>query len=177
MSLTLREFWTAAHGMIFGAVFLLAFAGGLAGLYSLRPELLTAAGMRERLPRIKWGTGLMALIAWLTVISGTYIVYPWYRAQPPAGVTDLASYPRSFLLDNPNLAGWHTFGMEWKEHVAWFAPILATAVFYIAWKYGPQLAENNRLRKMVMVLFILAFAAAAIAGLFGALITKAAPIL
>jgi hypothetical protein len=163
--------------MIFGAVFLLAFAGGLAGLYSLRSELLTAAGMRERLPRIKWGTGLMALIAWLTVISGTYIVYPWYRARPPEGVTDLTGYPRYFLLDNPNLAGWHTFGMEWKEHVAWFAPILATAVFYIAWKYGPQLAENNSLRKMVMVLFILAFAAAAIAGLFGALITKAAPIL
>jgi len=177
MSLTLREIWTAAHGMIFGAVFLLAFAGGLAGLYSLRPELLTAAGMRERLPRIKWGTGLMALIAWLTVISGTYIVYPWYRARPPEGVIELTGYPRYFLLDNPNLAGWHTFGMEWKEHVAWFAPILATAVFYIAWKYGPQLAENNRLRKMVMVLFILAFAAAAIAGLFGALITKAAPIL
>lgn len=176
MSLTLREFWTAAHGMIFGAVFLLAFAGGLAGLYSLRPELLTAEGMRERVPRIKWGTGLMALIAWLTVISGTYIVYPWYRARPPEGVTDLAGYPRYFLLDNPNLAGWHTFGMEWKEHVAWFAPILATAVFYIAWKYGSELAENDRLRKMVMVLFILAFAAAAIAGLFGALITKAAPI-
>jgi hypothetical protein len=53
---------------------------------------------------------------------------------------------------------------------------LASAVFYIAWKYGPQLAENNRLRKMVMVLFFLAFTAAAIAGLFGALITKAAPI-
>ncbi|HRQ41581.1 MAG TPA: hypothetical protein PLD25_26985 [Chloroflexota bacterium] len=176
MSLTLRELWTAAHGMIFGAVFLLAFAGGLASLYSLRPELVTAAGIRERLPRIRRGTGLMALIAWLTVISGTYIVYPWYRARPPEGVTDLTGYLRYFLLDNPNLAGWHTFGMEWKEHVAWFAPILATAVFYITWKYGPELAQNDRLRKTVMVLFILAFAAA-IAGLFGALITKAAPIL
>lgn len=83
MNLTLREFWTAAHGMIFGAVFLLSFGGGLAGLYSLRPELLTTAGIRERLPRIKWGTGLMALMAWLTVASGTYLVYPWYRATPP----------------------------------------------------------------------------------------------
>jgi phosphoglycerol transferase MdoB-like AlkP superfamily enzyme len=177
MSLTLRELWTAAHGMILGAVFLLGFAGGLAGLYSLRPALLTTAGLQERLPRIKWGTGIMAIMAWLAVISGTYIVYPWYRATPPEGLTDLSAYPRSFLNADPNLAGWHTFGMEWKEHVAWFAPILATAVFYIVWKYGPQLAENDKLRKMVIVLFILAFSAAAIAGLFGALITKAAPIL
>ncbi len=38
MSLNVREFWAAAHGMILGAVFLLAFAGGLAGLYSLRQK-------------------------------------------------------------------------------------------------------------------------------------------
>ena len=67
--------------------------------------------------------------------------------------------------------------MEWKEHVAWFAPILATAVAFIVWKYGAQLAEDDRLRRFVMLIFMLAFIAAAIAGLFGALITKAAPIL
>jgi hypothetical protein len=176
MSLTFREFWTAAHGMIFGSLFLLSFAGGLAGLYSLRPEFVTVAGLRERLTRLKLGTAVMALAAWLTVTSGTFFVYPWYRAAPPEGA-DLSQYPRYFLLDNPNLAGWHTFAMEWKEHIAWFAPILATAVVFIVWKYGPQLAEDPRLRKMVMVLFVLAFATAAIAGLFGALITKAAPIL
>lgn len=177
MSLTFREVWTAAHGMIFGAVFLLAFAGGLAGLYSLRPQLLTSEGIRERLPRLQLGTAAMAVISWLTVVTGTYLVYPWYRAAPPDGVTDLTAYPRSFLKADPTLAGWHTFGMEWKEHVAWFAPIIATAVFFIVWKYGPQLAQNDRLRKMVIVLFIIAFTAAAIAGLFGALITKAAPVM
>lgn len=176
MSLTVREFWALAHGMIFGAVFLLAFAGGLAGLYSLRPAYLTGPGVKERLWRLKWGTGVMAAVAWLTVITGTYIVYPWYRAAPPDGATDLSAYPRSLLLSDPAISVWHTFGMEWKEHVAWFAPILATAVFYIVIRYGPQLAEEDRLRKMALVLFIFAFAAAAIAGLFGALITKAAPV-
>ena len=40
MSLTFREVWTSAHGMIFGALFLLAFAGGLAGFLSaLAPAL------------------------------------------------------------------------------------------------------------------------------------------
>jgi hypothetical protein len=176
MSLTFREFWTASHGMIFGSLFLLSFAGGLAGLYSLRPEFVTVAGMRERLTRLKLGTAVMAIVAWLTVVTGTFLVYPWYRAAPPEGA-DLSLYPRSFLKADAALSGWHTFGMEWKEHIAWFAPILATAVVNIVWKYGPQLAEDPRLRKMVMVLFILAFTTAAIAGLFGALITKAAPIM
>jgi hypothetical protein len=34
MSLTSRELWTVLHGLVFGSLFLLAFAGGLAGLYS-----------------------------------------------------------------------------------------------------------------------------------------------
>jgi len=162
--------------MILGAAFLLSFAGGLAGLYSLRPQWATGAGIQERLGRLRWGTTIMAVIAWLTVITGTYIVYPWYRAPAPEGA-DLSLYPRSFLKASETLSGWHSFGMEWKEHVAWFAPILATTVAFLVWKYGPQLAENDKLRKMIIVIFVLAFATAGVAGLFGALITKAAPLL
>ena len=176
MEVTNREFWTLIHGMGFGALFLLAFAGGLAGLYSLRPELLTVTGLRERMTRLVAGTWLMAIAAWGTVLTGTFIVYPWQRAAAPKGVADLTAFPRSFLLANPNLAEWHTFGMEWKEHVAWFAPILATVVAFVVLRYGKRLAEMPFLRKTLMVTFVLAFAAAGIAGLFGALITKAAPI-
>jgi CDP-diglyceride synthetase len=176
MSLTSREFWTLTHGMLLGALFLLSFAGGLAGLYSLRPDLVTTAGIKERLFRLRLGTLVMAVVAWLTVFTGTYIVYPWYRAVAPEGA-DLNQYPKALLISNPLTAGWHTFAMEWKEHIAWFAPILATVVVYLVWKYGPELARNNRFRKMVIVLFILAFVSAGIAGLFGALITKAAPVL
>jgi hypothetical protein len=175
MEMTNREIWTLIHGMGFGALFLLAFAGGLAGLYSLRPELLTVTGMRERMTRLVAGTWLMAIAAWGTVITGTYFVYPWYRATPPEGA-NLLDYPRYYLLDNPNLAAWHTFGMEWKEHVAWFAPILATVVAFIVLRYGKKLAEYPYLRNVVIVTFLVAFGAAGIAGLFGALITKAAPI-
>jgi hypothetical protein len=53
---------------------------------------------------------------------------------------------------------------------------MATAVVFLVFRYGPVLAVNNRLRTITIVLFIIAFAAAAIAGLFGALITKTAPI-
>lgn len=175
MSFTDRELWTVIHGMGFGAVFLLAFAGGLADLWSFRPDWATPAGMRERLRRLLAGTWTMAGVAWLTVISGTYKVYPWYRAKPPEGA-DPSDYPRSYLLANENLAGWHTFGMEWKEHVAWMAPILATAVAFVVLRYGVRLAEKPDLRKACIVLFTIAFLAAAVAGVFGALITKAAPL-
>lgn len=177
MSMTVRELWTVIHGMGLGAIFLLAFAGGMAGLYSLKPEWVTVTGVKERVMRLTIGTWVMAVVAWLTVVSGTYIVYPWYRAAPPEGLTELGAYPRYFLLDNPNLAAWHTFGMEWKEHVAWFSPILATAVAFVVWRYGDQIANTPKLRNALMILFVLAFAAAGIAGLFGAFITKAAPLM
>lgn len=175
MQLSVRELWTVLHGLIFGSLFLLAFAGGLAGLYSLRPEWVTVEGMRERVRRLLAGTWLMALVAWATVISGTYIVYPWYRATPPTGV-DLSAYPRALLLSRPETALWHRFGMEWKEHIGWFAPILATTVAYLVAYYREGLAASGSLRRTVLGLFVVAFGAAAVAGVFGAFINKVAPI-
>ena len=52
MNITIREFWTAFHGMIFGAIYLLAFTGGFAGLWSLRKWVLTEEGLRERMRRL-----------------------------------------------------------------------------------------------------------------------------
>lgn len=175
MAITVRELWTLIHGMVLGAAFLLAFAGNLAGLTGLRPESVTAAGIQERLRCLNVGVWVMAAVAWLTVITGTYCLYPWYVARPPEGA-DLRLYPRSFLNADPNLAVWHTFGMEWKEHIAWIAPILATVVAYLVWRYGPQIARTRHLRAILIALFTLVFVTAGIAGLFGALVTKAAPL-
>jgi hypothetical protein len=176
MEITAREGWTILHGMVFGAVFLLAFAGGLAGLYSLRPEWVTVVGLQERMTRLKAGLWTMAAVVWATVFTGTFIVYPWYRATPPTGATDLSTFPKFLLLANPNTAEWHNFGMEWKEHVAWLAPIAATVVAFAVTYYGPALSRKVGERRAVMIFFIVAFATAAIAGLFGAFITKAAPL-
>ena len=175
MTLTARESWAVIHGMMLGALFLLAFAGGLAELINLGSEWTTEAGIVKRVRRLIAGTWIMAIVAWLTVITGTYIVYPWYRAKPPEGA-DLTMFPRSFLLSKPDTAGWHNFGMEWKEHVAWFAPILATAVAYMVTRYGTKLAKDEQVRHAIIVLFTIAFLTAAVAGLFGAFINKAAPI-
>lgn len=174
---TVREAWTMVHGILFGGGFLLAFTGGLALLYNLKADLLTTAGGRRHVRWLKLATLVMAGLAWLAVLSGTYISYPWYRAAPPEGVTDLTPYPRSYLKADLNLAFWHTFGMEWKEHIAWFALLLATVVAFVVWRYGEHLAFDDRLRRALIILFIIAFAAAGIAGLLGALVTKAAPVL
>lgn len=56
MQLGAREFWAVIHGLVLGTLFLLAFAGGFAGFYSLRPEWVTVAGVRERLRRLPAGS-------------------------------------------------------------------------------------------------------------------------
>lgn len=130
MELTSRETWAVIHGLVLGTLYLLAFGGALAGPWSLRPGLITTAGIHERMKRLYLGFGVMAATAWATVITGTWIVYPWYRESlagadfaKRAGL-DLPSNacsPRDFLLSNT----WETpptgttHGMEWKEHVAW----------------------------------------------------------
>jgi peptidoglycan/LPS O-acetylase OafA/YrhL len=176
MEISNRELWTVIHGMTFGALFLLAFAGGLAGLYSLRPEWVTVTGIKERMTRLTAGMWAMAVIAWGTVLTGTYIVYPWYRAAPPEGTTDLSTFPRYLLLASENTAEWHKFGMEWKEHVGWIAPIAATVVAYVVGVYGPQLAGDSKMRRALLWFFAVAFVTASVAGMFGAFINKVAPI-
>jgi hypothetical protein len=60
MQLTDRELWAVIHGMVLGTLFLLAFGGGLAGLYSLKERYLTPQGVAERTPRLLIGSGWMS---------------------------------------------------------------------------------------------------------------------
>jgi hypothetical protein len=169
MHFTNRELWGLVHGMGFGALFLLAFAGGIAGLYSLRPELVTVAGVQERMRRLRVGVVAMAVAAWGTVLTGTWIVYPWYRDKAPTSA-------KSLLIADPDTKDWHEFGMEWKEHIAWLSPILATVVAFIVVYYGTNLIRHERVRRTAMTLFVLSFSFAIVAGGFGAFITKVAPV-
>jgi glucan phosphoethanolaminetransferase (alkaline phosphatase superfamily) len=137
---------------------------------------LTAEGISKSVNNVKiylWG---LAVSAWAAVLTGAYIVYPWYRATPPAGTTDLSTFPKFLLLANENTAQWHELGMEWKEHVAFLAPIAATVVAFAVSYYGPLLAKKVGERRALMIFFVFAFAAAAAAGMLGAFITKYAPV-
>jgi hypothetical protein len=176
MEITTHDFFTVLHGMGFGALFMLAFSGALVELYRISapgaPSAMSAKG--EQL----LGLYLLAMVvlAWLTVLTGTYQVYPWYRAVPPAGVTDLAEYPRRLLLSSGKTSQWHNLGMEWKEHAGWLAPIAITMVAYVTMKYGRALVQHRNMRISVLAFAIAAFAATGIAGAFGAFLNKYAPI-
>jgi hypothetical protein len=160
-----------------GVVFIHAFAGGIITLLGSKTAPASSARVlvSERVKTLtrSFSTAGMALVAWLTVLSGTWITYPWYRAKPPTGVADTA-YPQAWL-EGHGLSFWHDYGMEWKEHVGWLAPFLATAVAFVALRYPRTLNGDKRLRGTVTTYFTLAFAAAVIAGLLGAIINNVAP--
>jgi hypothetical protein len=81
MTPTNRETWGLIHGLILGGFFLLAFAGGLAELYALRARWETDEGIGASVRRLTVGFWVMAVAAWATVVTGTWIVYPWYREK------------------------------------------------------------------------------------------------
>jgi hypothetical protein len=176
MEITTHDLMTALHGMGFGALFMLAFSGALVELYrTSAPGAPSEMSMRAQ-SLLGLYLAAMVILAWLTVFSGTYIIYPWYRAVPPAGVTDLADYPRRLLLSSGKTSEWHNVGMEWKEHAAWLAPIAMTMVAYVTMKYGRAIIQHRNMRIAVLAFAVAAFVATGIAGAFGAFLNKYAPI-
>jgi hypothetical protein len=176
MELTQRELVNAIHGMLFGSFFLMAIFGAFVLLLQLsNPELCASESAAHPTPR--WQTiYLIAMVAlgWAAVLSGAYIIYPWYRAVAPPGA-DLALYPKFLLTAHPSTAGWHTLGMEWKEHVAWIAPMAATMVAFVMIKHRAAWNASCQVRNAVLGFAATAFLAAAIAGGWGAMINKKAP--
>jgi hypothetical protein len=192
MEITVRGLWTLVHGMGFGGLYLLAFSGALVQLI----RLISAGTRRQKTPDpgrvpgrfrdrfrdrfqdrfVKIYLVVMVVLAWSAVLTGTYVLYPWYRAAPAPGATDLTLFPQYLLLSSPKTSGWHNLGMEWKEHVAWLSPIAITLVAYVVLRYGHELRLHRQLRRAVLSFAVISFVAAGIAGFFGAMIDKAAPV-
>ena len=176
MEITARSLWTLIHGMGFGALYLLACSGALVELwrhYSPGDSALVSA-RDETFLRI-YLTG-MAALARITVITGAYILYPWYRGTVPPGTIDLRPFPQALLQSNPMTNGWHSIGMEWKEHVAWFVPISITMAAAVFARYGREIKNHAPLRNAVLGFTFVSFLAAGIAGFFGAMLVKHAPV-
>ena len=177
MQLTVREFLTALHGILFGGFFLMAIFGLVVELVrsssTAVPSELTPSGRRLEATFLI----LMAAFGWLAVLSGTYIIYPWYRAKPPANTSDLTAYPRTLLLSHANTAAWHNLGMEWKEHIAFFAPIAITMLAFVLIRHRAALRESAQLRRSIFAFALLALISCGIAAGFGAMINKAAPVI
>lgn len=176
MEITTRSLWTLIHGMGFGGLYLLACSGALVEFgrhYTASRPVLPTEG-DERFLRFYFVA--MSALAWLAVLTGAYIVYPWYRASPPAGSAKLAAFPQRLLLSNISTSGWHSIGMEWKEHVAWLAPICITMAAGVVLQYGRDLKNHPQLHRAVLGFVWASLFAAAIAGFFGAMINKNAPV-
>ena len=176
MEITARAFWTLIHGMGFGGLYLLACSGALIGLYQFTTSSAAPGSTpgQERFMRIYLIT--MVVLAWAAVLSGAYAIYPWYRAAPPPGAVDLSMFPQRLLMASPATIGWHSLGMEWKEHVSWFAPISITMVAFVFIRYGHDLRNHRQLRAAVLVFSVASLVAAGIAGFFGAEIDERAPV-
>jgi hypothetical protein len=172
MEITQRELITILHGTLFGGFFVMA-------TFSLLVILLDR-NHREAAPvTASRGQAIylvgVVIIGWAAVLTGAYVVYPWYRAIAPAGAA-LAGYPQRLLIASPTTAGWHTLGMEWKEHVAWFAPMSMTMVVAILLRHRAAWNADRQVRRFVLGFAAVAFLAAALAGGWGVLISKAAPV-
>ncbi len=173
MEMTVRELVTLVHGMMFGGFFLLTGFGALVGMVRSRYAVAGMTDAGYRWDAVYWG--VTVALGWAAVLSGAYVVYPWYRAVVPAGA-GLAGYPQRLLLSRAETAGWHSVGMEWKEHVAWMAPMAMTAVASVVVRYREGWSRERVLRRVVLAFGATAILAGLVAGGWGALIDKAAPI-
>lgn len=176
MEITSRSLWTLVHGMGFGALYLLACTGAIVEFYR-RFIARTGTIISSDSPFLKIYLFAMTFFAWLAVLTGTYIVYPWYRATPPPGTADLSGYPQKLLMSHVATVGWHSMGMEWKEHVAWLVPIMITMAAVVVARYGSDLRNHPRSRSAVLVAVLFSFASAGLAGFWGAMINKYAPVM
>jgi hypothetical protein len=170
-----RSLWTMLHGLVLsgGALALLVTA-----LFFLR---VMAAPEGTPVPARQSGafSGLViaaAVLLWIAVLGGAYIVFPWYRATPPEGVASLAAYPRALLMSSPDTRWLHAFGMEIKEHMPWIAAMILTAAAFVARRHRATLLSDASLRRITGSLLVVALVLVSFVALMGVFVNKVAPL-
>ena len=171
-----RSIWTMIHGIALGGGALMGLSAALFSLVVVSPLPATDVAARHQSRYLARLLVLVAVLLWLTVLVGTYITFPPYRAAPPEGLTDLSRYPRS-LIQSTAGSGWlHSFAMEIKEHVPWIAAMIATAVAYVAVRHQSRLLSDPGLRSMATTLLVICFVLVSFVALLGVFINKVAPL-
>jgi hypothetical protein len=173
---TARSLWTMIHGIGLAGGALMGLAAALFSLRAMRTGGASDVAAQDQSRYLAWLLVFVAVALWLTVLIGTYINFPPYRATPPEGLTDLSQYPRSLIQSNPGTVWLHAFAMEIKEHVPWIAAMLATAVAFVAVRYRSTLLSDARLRGMATTILAICFALVSVVGLLGVFINKVAPL-
>jgi hypothetical protein len=173
---TTRSLWTMLHGIVLGGSAMMAVAAALFALHAMRTARGSEADLERPSRHLRWLTIFTAALLWATVLSGTYVVFPPYRATPPDGATDLARYPRSLIQSDPDSAWLHSFAMEVKEHTPWIAVMLSTAVACIAVRYRTRLLTDPELNGLARTFLAVCIAVVAFASILGVFVNKVAPL-
>jgi hypothetical protein len=169
---------TMFHGIAAGGMALMGLFAALFWLYATR----SAENDDVRPPGAASHQAfavLMVLVAvalWVTVLGGTYIVFPTYRTPPPEGVVALVDYPRAYLLSDAGTAWLHAFAMESKEHMPWIASMLATSVAFVATRERRRLWADRGMRSMTVAVLAVVFGLVSFVALMGVLVNKVAPV-
>src|SRR5688500_41098 len=164
------------HGIVLGGGTLVALSIAIFSLRAMGATDVSGPVVRDQSRYLAGALVFAAAALWLTVLVGTYISFPAYRATPPEGLTDLGRYPRSLLQSNPGTVRLHALAMEVKEHMPWIAAMLATSVAFVASRYRSRLLTDVRLNGMATALVGICLTLASISGLLGILINKVAPL-
>jgi hypothetical protein len=175
MLFSAESVWTMIHGVALGGGALMALAAALFVLFFMdaRAGVDAPAAHSQRVAGL---TVFIAAALWLTVIGGTYIVFPPYRAPPPEGLADLSQYPRAFLLGSPETTWLHAFAMETKEHVPWIAAIFSTAAAFVSVRHRSRLLNDPMVRRLVTTLTATCFVLVSYVALLGVFVNKVAPL-
>lgn len=171
-----RSLWTMIHGIVLSGSALMALS---AAIFSLR--MLHAGKASDSVTNIQSRymmslTVFMSVMLWLTVIVGTYITFPPYRALPPEGLINLSMYPKAMLQANSTTLWLHSFAMESKEHVPWIASILSTAVAFISIRYRSLIISDDKLNALATWLLGICFLLVSYAAILGVFVNKVAPL-
>jgi hypothetical protein len=176
MLFTDRSIWTMVHGIGLGGAALMGLAAALFHLYAASRSHAPQPAASNPSPAFATLTVFTAVMLWLTVLVGTYLIFPPYRATPPEGLTDLSRFPRSLIQASADTAWLHSFAMESKEHVPWIASMLATAVAFVTVRYPARVIHDAALRNMTAMLLAICFALVSFVSLLGVFVNKVAPL-
>ena len=168
--------WTMVHGIVLGGAAIMALSAAMFALYAARRSdgaPVSATGEPQSIGGL---TVFIAAALWLTVLVGTYVLFPPYRATPPVDATDLAKFPRSLILSNPETIWLHAFAMETKEHAPWIASMLATAVAFVSVRYRWQALRQAQLRDFMVALLAICLVLVAFVAVMGVFVSKVAPL-
>lgn len=173
---TSDSIWTMLHGIALGGGALIALFAALFALRAMRPAAGSGSVPDHQSRYLVWLVTAVAVLLWLTVIGGTYIVFPPYRATPPEGISDLSQYPRALLVASEGTRWLHSFAMEIKEHVPWIAAMLGTAAAFITAHYCGRVLTDPDPRRLTTTLLGICFVLVAAAALLGTFVNKVAPL-